>query len=168
MEGDVVEELLQKTSFQIGCGNHTNLPLAEPAIAIAGEDGVNPVANRPRNDKECGGEPPWKAERRDNSECSRRLRELAAVFEQDDTLTASRRSRSGYQARRCLGLKRRERKLRPRVASDDELDESVAQIANSVEQNHRRRRRMRLHPLYRRKLVPEFFFFRFQIPACRV
>jgi len=53
-----VPDLAQKAIADLRFRDPAFLPLAEPRIAVAGHDAVDPVANKGRDDEESGAEPP--------------------------------------------------------------------------------------------------------------
>ena len=69
-----------------------------------------------------------------------RADEGAPTFDEDNAVGAAGRDAGfGHQAARRLGLQGRKPDVSARVSRDDEPDEAVAEVADTVEQHHRAR-----------------------------
>ena len=101
-------------------------------------DIVNAVTNETRDRHEWIGKAPRRAKPPRDAQCRLRSPEDTPLLDQHHTVTRRRLAlHTAQQTPRRVRLQRGESELRIPIPGDDKIDESVAEIADAVEENDR-------------------------------
>ncbi len=127
---------VQKKFPEFGGGDHAGVLLAEPFVAVSGDEAVHGVAQEAGDDDEAVEQGPGTAEAAGDAEGGGGVCVPAVTFFEDDGVEAfggfAVRFQEGLTGFRLQG---REAEGSFGVAFDDEGDRSVAQVADAVEED---------------------------------